>query len=216
DDTKPGASSSKEYKEGRGTGQYALHLPHNSLLVMLPGMQEEWKHSVHPARRVDVHPVAGEVRINVTYRCYRPSLRPAVSPRCACVSDGVGAYGGYRAVTDVGKVGEDGERKEGKEGKEKLPMILRSVFGPSSGENGERRYFWQCAGGYREGAAGGSGGSGGCGRFRWMRFDRWGEPVWEPGDPGYGEGGEEGDGEGDEGEEGKEEKEEKEDVGEVI
>ena len=63
-------------------GAYAIHLPHNSLLIMHAGMQEGWKHCVHPAQKVDVHPLAGEVRINVTYRCYRRSLRPELTPRC--------------------------------------------------------------------------------------------------------------------------------------
>ncbi|MDA4133365.1 MAG: alpha-ketoglutarate-dependent dioxygenase AlkB, partial [Thaumarchaeota archaeon] len=33
-----------------GEGQIAIHLPHNSLLVMHAEMQEEWKHSVAPAQ----------------------------------------------------------------------------------------------------------------------------------------------------------------------
>ncbi|KAL8896776.1 MAG: hypothetical protein Q9192_002920 [Flavoplaca navasiana] len=71
-------------------GQIAIHLPHNSLLVMhaevsnpptataspLPWgllrvltpsrcqMQEEWKHSIHPAPVIDPHPIAGNKRIN--------------------------------------------------------------------------------------------------------------------------------------------------------
>jgi alkylated DNA repair dioxygenase AlkB len=63
-------------------GAYAVHLPHNSLVIMHPGMQEGWKHCIHPVNAVDLHPIAGDVRINITYRCYRRSLRPELTPRC--------------------------------------------------------------------------------------------------------------------------------------
>lgn len=65
-------------------GQIAIHLPHNSLLVMHAEMQEEWKHSIAPAPAIDPHPIAGNRRINVTYRDYRPSLHPRYTPRCRC------------------------------------------------------------------------------------------------------------------------------------
>ncbi|KAH7353409.1 GRF zinc finger protein [Plectosphaerella cucumerina] len=65
-------------------GQIAIHLPHNSLLVMHAEMQEEWKHSIAPAQSVDPHPVAGNRRINITYRDYKASLHPRHTPRCDC------------------------------------------------------------------------------------------------------------------------------------
>ncbi|KAK3379919.1 hypothetical protein B0T24DRAFT_520825 [Lasiosphaeria ovina] len=65
-------------------GQIAIHLPHNSLLVMHAEMQEEWKHSVAPAQAVDPHPVSGSRRINITYRDYRPEFHPRLTPRCRC------------------------------------------------------------------------------------------------------------------------------------
>jgi alkylated DNA repair dioxygenase AlkB len=65
-------------------GQIAIHLPHNSLLVMHAEMQEEWKHSIHPSPKVDPHPVAGNKRINITYRWYRESFHPRYTPRCRC------------------------------------------------------------------------------------------------------------------------------------
>jgi hypothetical protein len=43
-------------------GQIAIHLPHNSLLVMHAEMQEEWKHSIAPAKSIDPHPIAGNRR----------------------------------------------------------------------------------------------------------------------------------------------------------
>ena len=65
-------------------GQIAIHLPHNSLLVMHAEMQEEWKHSVAPAQAIDPHPLAGNKRLNVTYRCYKEYLHPKYTPRCKC------------------------------------------------------------------------------------------------------------------------------------
>lgn len=65
-------------------GQIAIHLPHNSLLVMHAEMQEEWKHSIAPAQSIDPHPIAGNKRINITYRDYKASLHPRNTPRCEC------------------------------------------------------------------------------------------------------------------------------------
>lgn len=69
---------------GEGEGQISIHLPHNSLLVMHAEMQEEWKHCVTPALSIDPHPVAGNKRINVTYRDYKLRMHPRHTPRCAC------------------------------------------------------------------------------------------------------------------------------------
>ena len=71
-------------KQGDAQGQIAIHLPHNSLLVMHAEMQEEWKHSVAPANTIDPHPIAGSKRINITYRHYREELHPNLTPRCKC------------------------------------------------------------------------------------------------------------------------------------
>lgn len=65
-------------------GQIAIHLPHNSLLIMHAEMQEEWKHSIAPAQAIDPHPVAGNKRINITYRCYKEVLHPKYTPKCKC------------------------------------------------------------------------------------------------------------------------------------
>ncbi|OAL36251.1 hypothetical protein AYO20_04409 [Fonsecaea nubica] len=66
------------------SGQIAIHLPHNSLLVMHAEMQEEWKHSIAPAPTVTPHPIAGNKRINITYRWYREEFRPKHTPKCRC------------------------------------------------------------------------------------------------------------------------------------
>ncbi|KAL1962557.1 hypothetical protein VTN77DRAFT_9432 [Rasamsonia byssochlamydoides] len=65
-------------------GQISIHLPHNSLLVMHAEMQEEWKHSIPPVQTISPHPIAGNRRINITYRWYRESLHPRNTPRCRC------------------------------------------------------------------------------------------------------------------------------------
>jgi len=65
-------------------GQIAIHLPHNSLLVMHACMQEEWKHSIAPAQSIVPHPIAGNKRVNITYRCYRESFHPKYTPKCRC------------------------------------------------------------------------------------------------------------------------------------
>lgn len=76
----------KRPDEGRANaeGQIAIHLPHNSLLIMHAEMQEEWKHSIAPAASIDPHPLAGNKRLNVTYRCYKPTFHPRFTPRCKC------------------------------------------------------------------------------------------------------------------------------------
>ncbi|EUC49796.1 hypothetical protein COCMIDRAFT_83728 [Bipolaris oryzae ATCC 44560] len=76
--------SSSDGEMGDAQGQISIHLPHNSLLVMHAEMQEEWKHSIAPAQAIDPHPLAGNKRINVTYRWYRESLHPKYTPRCRC------------------------------------------------------------------------------------------------------------------------------------
>lgn len=65
-------------------GQIAIHLPHNSLLVMHAEMQEEWKHAIAPAQTISPHSIAGNRRINITYRWYRETLHPRYTPRCRC------------------------------------------------------------------------------------------------------------------------------------
>lgn len=73
---KAGGEKGLRRDDADAQGQIAVHLPHNSLLVMHAEMQEEWKHSIHPALAIDPHPVAGNRRINITYRHYRESFHP--------------------------------------------------------------------------------------------------------------------------------------------
>ncbi|KAK0715751.1 hypothetical protein B0H67DRAFT_489102 [Lasiosphaeris hirsuta] len=78
----PASTSSETNPDA--SGQIALHLPHNSLVVMHAEMQEEWKHSVTPTTAIDPHPIAGVRRINITYRDYRAEFHPRHTPRCSC------------------------------------------------------------------------------------------------------------------------------------
>jgi 2OG-Fe(II) oxygenase superfamily len=85
-DDSSGSIDGNELKADRADleGQISIHLPHNSLLVMHAEMQEEWKHSIAPAQVIDPHPIAGNKRINITYRWYRDHLHPKFTPRCKC------------------------------------------------------------------------------------------------------------------------------------
>lgn len=78
------SSNAKASSDGDAEGQIAIHLPHNSLLVMHADMQEEWKHSIAPAGAIDPHPLAGNKRINVTYRDYKAALHPSRTSKCRC------------------------------------------------------------------------------------------------------------------------------------
>lgn len=80
----PNTSSKSKPPAADISGQIAIHLPHNSLLVMHAEMQEEWKHSIAPAHAITPHPLTGNKRINITYRWYREEFRPQHTPKCKC------------------------------------------------------------------------------------------------------------------------------------
>ncbi|RYO76840.1 hypothetical protein DL762_009671 [Monosporascus cannonballus] len=80
----PKDADSNTAEDPNAEGQISIHLPHNSLLVMHAEMQEEWKHSIAPAQAIDPHPIAGNKRINVTYRDYKASFHPKYTARCKC------------------------------------------------------------------------------------------------------------------------------------
>ena len=80
----PRDSENNRTEDADAEGQISIHLPHNSLLVMHADMQEEWKHSIAPALSIDPHPIAGNKRINITYRDYRANMHPRFTPKCKC------------------------------------------------------------------------------------------------------------------------------------
>lgn len=149
------ATSSKDSRAD-AEGQVAIHLPHNSLLVMHAEMQEEWKHSIHPAAAIDPHPVAGNRRINVTYRWYRESFHPKYTPRCKC---GVATV--LRCV----------QRKKENRGR----YMWMCHAGNTPGKEG-----WALSSGCRLGAERLTVVNR-CTFFQWAEFDEDGEPPWMKG-----------------------------------
>lgn len=52
---------------------YIIRPPHNTLIIMHAGFQEEYRHCIHGHAKnapLKPHPISGNVRINMTYRCY--------------------------------------------------------------------------------------------------------------------------------------------------
>ncbi|KAL2915011.1 hypothetical protein HK105_205555 [Polyrhizophydium stewartii] len=130
---------------------FDILLPHNSLLIMFPPMQERYKHELppvgssltRPTGTLVPHPISGETRINLTFRMTRPEVVAAI-PKCSC-----GAPCEMRVV-----------------------IKQRETLG---------RYFWQCrgdkAGGKSDGQPAERDTSGGrpagdlrCGFFQWASF----------------------------------------------
>lgn len=63
---------------------YVVRPPHNSLIIMHAGFQEEYRHSVHQQtnnRATNLHPISKDVRFNLTYRDY-PKKYITNAPRC--------------------------------------------------------------------------------------------------------------------------------------
>lgn len=160
----------EEEEEEEGQGQYSIHLPHNSLLVMKGGMQERWKHwyvpeflgfvicgpltslSIAPARTLTPHPISGDVRINITYRFYRDSLKPGTAPKCKC-----GFPATLRAVFP-----------------ERIARGVEEEMDEGEDREEEQKYFWMCAATYKTDY---KGPEDGCGFWEEGRFDERGELV---------------------------------------
>lgn len=126
----------------------SIRLPHNSLLIMGPGCQEDYKHSVHPVLRskgLDIHPLAGARRINITYRNYRKEYVPENLPRCKC---------GQTVLRSAKSLDIEEHQSKNLEG---------SLW------HG-RRYFWHCDGDKNPAGTG-------CGFFQWAKLDVNGAPV---------------------------------------
>lgn len=63
---------------------YLVPLPHNSVFLMRPGCQEEYKHTLGPmAKLVLLHPDVGSLRISLTFRHY-PADFIRNLPKCRC------------------------------------------------------------------------------------------------------------------------------------
>ncbi|KAJ1978605.1 hypothetical protein H4R35_001830 [Dimargaris xerosporica] len=72
------------YASGIREPTYDVDLPHNTLLVMMPPMQEQYQHSIARFTPIDRHPVSDDMRINLTFRYYRPEYAAEHTPRCRC------------------------------------------------------------------------------------------------------------------------------------
>lgn len=72
-------------KHDSSASTVSIHVPHNSLIIMHAGCQELYKHSIVPySRHLDTHPIAGQNRINLTYRMYLPEFAADRIPKCEC------------------------------------------------------------------------------------------------------------------------------------
>lgn len=63
---------------------YHIPLPHNSILLMKPGCQEEFQHCVGPmSKAIALHETAGSLRFGITARHYPPFFIQNL-PKCRC------------------------------------------------------------------------------------------------------------------------------------
>ncbi|KAI8614282.1 hypothetical protein BC830DRAFT_1128149 [Chytriomyces sp. MP71] len=66
---------------------YSIKLPHGSLLIMYPPMQELYKHEVPPEKHFPGHPISGLARYNLTFRMYRREFSDPPICRCGVRTD---------------------------------------------------------------------------------------------------------------------------------
>lgn len=75
----------KNYTEDTDSSPISsIIIPHNSMVIMQPGCQEEYKHSVNSLRTaLQMNPISGAARFNLTFRFY-PLQFIQNLPRCRC------------------------------------------------------------------------------------------------------------------------------------
>uniref|UniRef100_A0A060T9X8 ARAD1B03278p n=1 Tax=Blastobotrys adeninivorans TaxID=409370 RepID=A0A060T9X8_BLAAD len=74
-----------KHRHHRDRAPVSIHVPHNSMVIMHAGCQEEYKHSLIPtARPLSPHPISGVTRLNVTYRMYLDDFKIDKVPKCDC------------------------------------------------------------------------------------------------------------------------------------
>ncbi|KAF7311557.1 GRF zinc finger family protein [Mycena kentingensis (nom. inval.)] len=82
-------------RESRSARTFNVPLSHNSLTIMHASCQEKFKHAIPPLNAIDMyrpsHPRSpgtpiepSNIRINITFRFYRPDFKPESIPRCKC------------------------------------------------------------------------------------------------------------------------------------
>ena len=124
---------------------YDIVLPHNSLCIMGAGTQERFKHSIPPARSIDIFKLknreTGETetfveRINMTFRFYRPDFKPASTPVCACgIPCVLRADAKGKAAAAVATSGPASTISGG------------GAAGTTASSESQMRFFWQCTAG---------------------------------------------------------------------
>ncbi|KAG0273792.1 hypothetical protein BGZ95_010396 [Linnemannia exigua] len=103
----------------------SIALPHNSLCIMWPPMQEEWKHEIPPVPTVTPHPISGTARINITFRLRREGFSPADTP----VWSKMGQTCGQFSWVDM-------EQKLGLASSSSSPLAVNGGDGGGGGHNG--------------------------------------------------------------------------------
>jgi hypothetical protein len=72
-------------RHDREKSTISIHVPHNSMVIMHAGCQEEYKHSLVPTTdAITPHPLSGTARINITFRMYLDDFKTERLPRCEC------------------------------------------------------------------------------------------------------------------------------------
>ena len=120
-------------------------LPHNSLCLMGAGTQERFKHSIPPARSIDIFKLknreTGETetfveRINMTFRFYRPDFKPASTPVCAC------------GIPCVLRADAKGKAAAAVVASSSVSTISGAgAAGTTAWSESQMRFFWQCTAG---------------------------------------------------------------------
>lgn len=79
--------ATREFRVRRNHGDsriYSIIVPHNSMVVMTPGCQEEFKHCVNARKTpIQVNNISNAARYNLTFRYYPPDFIDKL-PNCSC------------------------------------------------------------------------------------------------------------------------------------
>lgn len=80
-----GATREFRLRKNYGDTQiYSIIIPHNSMVVMRAGCQEEYRHSVNAIKNsIESNPISGSRRFNLTFRFFPQEFMKNV-PRCKC------------------------------------------------------------------------------------------------------------------------------------
>ncbi|ODV96760.1 hypothetical protein PACTADRAFT_48574 [Pachysolen tannophilus NRRL Y-2460] len=82
----------------------SIPLPHNTLIIMHSGCQEEYKHCVMSSSRpIDGHTISKQVRVNLTYRYFHPRFQTSNLPKCPKCKNSMALRRSFKSVTSRGK-----------------------------------------------------------------------------------------------------------------